>query len=100
MPIVKPLRFLFFFFLDSYANLSILYPTTSIFSQDETRLVVNDVIAMNDTLVGLSLRADTMEHHLEEVEAVVMDVKRATVDDFTDIINSIIPALEQRIEEK
>ena len=55
---------------------------------------------MNDTLVGLSLRADTMEHHLEEVETVVMDVKRATVDDFTDIINSIIPALEQRIEEK
>ena len=71
-----------------------------IFWQDETRLVVNDVIAMNDTLVGLSLRADTMEHDLEEVEAVVMDVKRATVDDFTDIINSIIPALEQRIEEK
>ena len=55
---------------------------------------------MNDTLVGLSLRADTMEHDLQEVEAVVMDVKRATVDDFTDIINSIIPALEQRIEEK
>ena len=62
--------------------------------------MVNDVIAMNDTLVGLSLRADTMEHDLEEVEAVVMDVKQATVDDFTDIINSIIPALEQRIEEK
>ena len=72
----------------------------SIFWQDETRLVVNDVIAMNDTLVGLSLRADTMEHDLQEVEAIVMDVKRATVDDFTDIINSIIPALEQRIEEK
>ena len=71
-----------------------------IYWQDETRLVVNDVIAMNDTLVGLSLRADTMEHDLQEVEAVVMDVKRATVDDFTDIINSIIPALEQRIEEK
>lgn len=55
---------------------------------------------MNDSLVGLSLRVDTLNNHLEEVEAIAIDVKRNSVDHFGSIINNVLPELEQRVEEK
>ena len=55
---------------------------------------------MNDSIVGLNLKVDTLDHHLEEIEAMALDVKKNSVDHFASIINNILPELEKRVEEK
>ena len=68
--------------------------------QGRTKLTVSDVVAMNRTLDGLSLRVDALHLNFEEVDAIAREVKRKTVDHFTTIINNILPELEQRVENK
>jgi len=39
----------------------------------------------------------SLDNHLEEVEAITHEVKASTADEFSGILNSIIPELENRV---
>lgn len=62
------------------------------------RSVSRDIRSINNSITALSLKVDTLDYHLEEVEAIVYAIKEATTDEFSAILNNVIPELHDSIE--